>query len=196
VSISEPAQITLLPVGAGQPRTIQVTGLQHAHSGWARFLPGDQRLAVSGDEAGHAARCYIVNLSSGRAQAVTPEGLVCGPISPDGRWIIGKANSGTISAFPTDGGTPKAIARKSNFNPVQWSEDGSSLYGYHAGEFPSKVYALNVGTGEETPLHELKPLSPAGVVTIAPVVVGRDGKSFAYSYNQTLSVLYLISGLH
>jgi hypothetical protein len=111
--------------------------------------------------------------------------------------IIGKTNSGTISAFPTDGGAPKAIAaRKANFNPVQWSEDGSFLYGYHVGEFPSKVYSLNFGTGEETPLQELKPLSPAGVVTIAPVVVSRNGKSFAYSYNQTLSVLYLISGLH
>jgi len=33
-------------------------------------------------------------------------------------------------------------------------------------------------------------------VNISPVVVGRDGKRFAYSYNQTLSVLYLISGLH
>ncbi len=197
VSISEPAQIRLLPVGAGQPRTIQVTGLQHAHSGWARFLPGDQQLAVSGDEAGHAARCYIVNLSSGRATAVTPEGLVCGPISPDGRLIIGKANSGAISAFSTGGGTPKAIAaRNSNFNPVQWSKDGSSLYGYHVGEFPSKVFSFSLATGQETPLQELKPLSPAGVVTIAPVVVSRDGKSFAYSYNQTLSVLYLVSGLH
>ena len=197
VSISESPQITLLPVGAGQPRTIQVTGLQHVHSGWARFLLGDQQLAVSGDETGHAARCYVVNLSSGQAKAVTPEGVVCGPISPDGRLIIGKANSGAISAFPTDGGTPKAIAaRKANFNPVQWSEDGSSLYGYHVGEFPSKVYSFSLATGEEVPLRELKPESPAGVVTIAPVVVSRDGKSFAYSYNQTLSVLYLVSGLH
>jgi Tol biopolymer transport system component len=196
VSISESPQITLLPVGAGQPRTIQVSGLQHVHSGWARFLPGDQQLAVSGDESGHAARCYVVNLSSGLATAVTPEGLVCGPISPDGRSIIGKANNGAISAFPPNGGTPKAIAaRKANFNPVQWSEDGSALYGYHVGEFPGKVYALNVMTGEETSLHELNPLSPAGVVAIAPVVVSKDGKSFAYSYSQTLSVLYLVSGL-
>ncbi|HEY2383820.1 MAG TPA: hypothetical protein VGK48_21810, partial [Terriglobia bacterium] len=85
---------------------------------------------------------------------------------------------------------------KTNFNPVQWSEDGSSLYGYHVGEFPTKAYALNLATGQETPLQELKPGSPAGVVMVAPVVVSRDGKSFAYSYNQTLSVLYLISGLH
>jgi hypothetical protein len=26
--------------------------------------------------------------------------------------------------------------------------------------------------------------------------VSRDGKNFAYSYNQTLSVLYLVTGLH
>jgi hypothetical protein len=31
---------------------------------------------------------------------------------------------------------------------------------------------------------------------LAPIVVSRDGKHFAYSYNQTLSSLYLISGLH
>ncbi|HKV79188.1 MAG TPA: protein kinase [Candidatus Sulfotelmatobacter sp.] len=197
VSTTEPAQITLLPVGPGLPRTIQVTGLQHVHSGWARFLPDGQQLAVSGDDTGHAARCYVVNLTSGQAKAVTPEGLVCGPISSDGRLIIGKADTGAMSVFPIRGGAPKPIAaRKANFNPVQWSEDGFSLYGYHVGEFPSKVYALNLSTSEETPLQEIKPESPAGVVTIAPVVVSRDGKTFAYSYNQTLSVLYLVSGLH
>jgi hypothetical protein len=32
-------------------------------------------------------------------------------------------------------------------------------------------------------------------VLVAPVVVSRDGKHFAYSYNQTLSSLYLITGV-
>jgi eukaryotic-like serine/threonine-protein kinase len=197
VSISKPAEITLLPVGPGQPRTIHVTGLAHVHSGWTRFLPDGQQLAVSGDEAGRAARCYVVNLSTGSAKAVTPEGFVCGPISPDGRFIVGKGNTEGISAYPVDGGAPKLlVAKKTNLNPVQWSEDGSSLYGYHAGEFPSRVYTLSLATGKEIPLQELKPESPAGVVTIAPVIVSRDGKSIAYSYNQTLSVLYLVSGLH
>lgn len=197
VSITETPLITLLPVGAGQPRTIHVTGIEHVHSGWARFLPDGQELAVSGDEAGHAARCYLVNLTSGRARAVTPEGVVCGPISPDDRSIIGKGNNAGIAAFPVGGGAAAKmlVADKSNFNPVEWSQDGSSLYGYRVGEFPSKVYALKLATGVETLLRELKPGSPAGVVVISPVVASRDGKSFAYSYNQTLSVLYLVSGL-
>jgi hypothetical protein len=195
--MSEPAQITLLPVGAGQPRAIHVSGLQHVHNGWARFLPDDQQLAVGGDEAGRAPRCYVVNLSSGRARAVTPEGLACGPISPDGTFIVGKGNTDGISAFPLKGGAPKTlVATKTKLNPVEWSADGSSLYGYHVGEFPSKVYALKLATGSEAPLAELKPGASAGVVIMAPVVVSRDGKSFAYSYNQTLSVLHVISGLH
>lgn len=186
----------LLPVGPGQPRTIHVTGLQHVQGSWARFLANDQELAVNADEAGRAARCYAVNLSTGKARALTPEGFLCGPISPDARSIIGKTNYAGISAFPVDGGNAKTlVGKKSNFNPVEWSQDGAFLYGYHIGEFPSKVYALNLATGAETPLQELKPGAPAGVVTLAPVVVSHDGKSFAYSYSQTLSVLYLISGL-
>ena len=197
IPISGPAQITLFPVGPGQPRTIHVTGVQHVHSGWSRFLPNNEEIAVTGDDPGHGSRCFLVNVSSGRARAVTPEGLFCGPISPDGRFTVSRSNTDGILVFPLNGGAPKTlVAKKAGFNPVQWSQDGSSLYGYHTGEFPTQVYAFNLASGEETVLQELKPGSPAGVVMLAPVVVSRDGKNFAYSYNQTLSVLYVVSGLH
>jgi eukaryotic-like serine/threonine-protein kinase len=197
IPVSGPAQITLFSVGPGQPRAIQVTGVQHLHGGWARFLPDDQELAVTGDNPGQGARCFLVNLSNGRARPVTPEGLFCGPISPDGRFIVSKNREDGILAFPVNDGAPKTlVGKRTNFNPMQWSQDGSWLYGYHVGEFPSKVYALNLASGEERVLQELKPGSPAGVAMVAPIVVSRDGKNFAYSYNQTLSVLYLVSGLH
>jgi len=44
-------------------------------------------------------------------------------------------------------------------------------------------------------IQELQPETTVGVVTIAPVVVTRDGSRSAYSYYQVFSVLYLISGL-
>jgi len=196
VSTSQAAQVTLLPIGAGQPRPISVTGLKQVHNGWARFLPDGQRLTVNGDEAGHAARCYVVDLSSGKAKAATPDGILCGPASPDSRSLIGKGPAGSVALYPLDGGAPRLIPHlDANFNPVQWSNDGSVLYGYHVGEFPSKVYKVKIATGKETVVRELKPAVPAGVVMVAPVVVSGDGTRFAYSYNQTLSVLYLISGL-
>jgi hypothetical protein len=81
------------------------------------------------------------------------------------------------------------------FHPVQWSADSALLYGYRTGELPSKIYKVEIATGKQTVLQQLRPGEPAGVVIVAPVVVSRDGTRFVYSYNQVLSVLYLISGL-
>lgn len=44
-------------------------------------------------------------------------------------------------------------------------------------------------------MQDLQPETLSGVVSIAPVVISRDGSRFAYSYYQLFSVLYLISGL-
>ena len=78
---------------------------------------------------------------------------------------------------------------------MQWSSDGSLLYGYHIGELPGRVYKLEIASGKQTMVQELHPGTPAGIVMVAPVQVSRDGTRFAYSYNQTLSVLFLVSGL-
>jgi serine/threonine protein kinase/Tol biopolymer transport system component len=196
ISNNESALITLLPIGAGQPRSIHVTGVKHVHGGWARFLPDGLKIIVNGDDDGHAARCYVVDVSTGKARAITPEGFVCGPISPDGRAVVGKGSTESQVFLVEGNNSPSTIPIPALFNPVQWSGDGTSLYGYHLGEFPSSVYKRSLATQKETRIRELKPGSPAGVVMVAPVVVSRDGKKFAYSYNQTLSVLHLVSGLH
>jgi Tol biopolymer transport system component len=197
VSTTQPTQLTLLHVGPGQPHSINVTGLPHIQNGWARFLPNGKSVIVNGDEAaGGAARCYLVDISTGAARPVTPEGFVCGPSSSDSRFVIGKGQTGSAVTYSIDGGPSRAIPNLyPTFNPLQWSNDGSRLYGSHIGEVPGKIYQVQIATGKETVVQELNPGVPAGVVMVGPIVVSRDGARFLYSYNQTLSVLYLISGL-
>ena len=55
--------------------------------------------------------------------------------------------------------------------PVQWSSDGSVLYGYHTGELPSRIYEVAIDNGKQTLVQELRPGVPAGVVMVAPVQV-------------------------
>src|SRR5262249_38951040 len=149
-----------------------------------------------GDEAGHATRCYTAEISSGQSKSVTPEGVLCGPSSPDGTSLIGTSPNHSIAIYSLNGAAPRPIpSLAQNFVAVQWSDDGSFLYAYHQGEFQSKIYSVKIATGKEIILQELSPGVPAGIAMVAPIVVSRDGKKFAYSYNQTLSVLYLISGL-
>jgi eukaryotic-like serine/threonine-protein kinase len=197
ISPKPPPQVMLLPIGPGQPKSINVKGLERIHNSWARFLPNGQQFAVSGDKTGTGSRCYVVDLASGEAKAVTPEGVLCGPFSPDGQSLVGVGPNQSVALYSLAGGALRQIPNlDERFHPVQWSRDGSLLYGYHVGEFPSKIYKVEIATGKETLVQELKPGASAGVVNVAPVVVSRDGTRFAYSYNQTLSTLYLISDLH
>ena len=91
VSTTQPQRVTLLPIGAGQPRSVEVRGLEHIQSGWARFLEDGQRLIANANEQGHSTRCYVLDLVGGTPKPVTPEGTVCGPSSPDSRYVVDAA---------------------------------------------------------------------------------------------------------
>jgi Tol biopolymer transport system component len=196
ISTANPPQVTLLPIGTGQSRAISVTGLEHVQNGFARFLPDGHSFAINGNGAGQATRCYLVDIATQKAKPASPEGITCGVFSPDGQFMTATTN-GTTKIYSLRAGTSHAIPNlHPDFTPIEWSNNGSLLYGYHFGEFPSKVYKAEITSGKETLVKELRPGVPAGVVSVAPVVASRDGKRFAYSYNQTLSLLYLISGLH
>jgi serine/threonine protein kinase len=192
----QPQHMTLLPTGPGQPRPVDISGVERIQPGWARFLDG-QRLIVNANEKDHTAnRCYVLDIAGGKPKAVTPEGTVCGPSSPDGRFVVGVGPNSAVAIYPVTGGSPQSIpGLGAGFVPVQWSSDSSFMYGYVPGELPSKMYKVEINTGKQTVVQELSPAAPAGVVTVSPVIASRDGTHFVYSYNQTLSVLYLVSGL-
>jgi eukaryotic-like serine/threonine-protein kinase len=196
ISTGQSAQVTLLPTGPGQPRSVDTGGLERIQNGWARFLADGQRLIVNGNEPGHAARCYALSLSGGKAKAVTPEGTLCGPSSPDDRFVVGVASNASMALYRLAGGPPRTIPNVPvGFHALRWSDDGTALYGCHVGELPSKIYKVEIATGRETVIQELRPALPTGVVIVTPIVVNGDGTRFAYSYNQAFSTLYLISGL-
>jgi len=196
ISNENPQRVTLLPTGPGQPQMVEICGLGHIQSGFARFLPDGTKIITNANEPGQAERCYVLDLLGARPRAITPDGVLCGPSSPDSRYIVGVGPNSAISVYPVAGGAPQLLTRMApNFLVAQWSNDASSFYGYHKGELPSRIYQVEIATGKETLVRELHPGVPAGVVMVAPVVVSRDGKRVAYSYNQTLSVLELISGL-
>ena len=196
ISATQKALVTLLPTRAGQPRTVATSGLEHIHTGWGRFLANGKGITVNANEPGHSTRCYLLDVDGGKPMAITPEGISCGTASHDSRFMVGMGPNTTVGLYPLEGGPPRTIPGLApHFQPVQWTKDGGSLYGYRIGESPSRIYRVEIATGKMTAVQELKPRVPAGVVTIAPVVVSRDGTRFAYSYNQTMSALYLISGL-
>jgi eukaryotic-like serine/threonine-protein kinase len=197
VSVSQtgPARVTLLPVGPGQARQIPLTGLERLQIG-THFLPDGKRIAVNGNEPGRPGRTYVVDLSGGKPEPVTPEGTFATLPSPDGKFLAGETADFKLALFPLDGGPARPIPVDPGYMLAQWSRDSKAVYVFRQGEVPLKIERLDIATGKMTPVRDLVPADVGGVVSIGPVITNLDASEFAYSYYQTLSVLYVISGLN
>jgi eukaryotic-like serine/threonine-protein kinase len=190
------ARITLLPVGPGQSRQIPLPQLERLQTG-AHFLPDGTRIAVNGNEPGRPGRTYLVDVSGGKPEPVTPEGIFATLPSPDGKFLAGETADYKLDLFPIDGGSVRHIP---NVDPgyvlAQWSADNKGLYVFRPGDLPLKIQRLDIATGKMNLVRELLPADVGGVVSIGPVITNGTASEFAYSYYQTLSVLYVISGLN
>ena len=191
-----PAQLTLLPVGPGQSRNLPLPGFERLQNG-AHFLPDGKRIVFNGNEPGHSGRTYVVDVAGGKPEPVTPEGVYATLPSPDGNFVAGETADYKLDLFPLSGGPVHHVPDvEPGYVLAQWSADSKALYAFRPGEVPVTIQRLDITTGKMKPVRQLVPGDLGGVVSIAPVITNFDASEFVYSYYQTLSVLYVISGLN
>jgi len=189
-----PAQLNLLPTGAGESRQLTHDNINH---NWAKWLPDGKHIVFSGNEADHGVRFYVQDINDGKPRAFSPEGVnaTAFAISPDGRYVAGVGPDEHGYLYPIDGGEPRPLHGLSpGEQPISWSNEGRFLYIYRPGELPTQISKLDINTGQRTPFRQLMPSDPAGVETIGPILLTPDGKTCVYGYHRTLSDLYLVEG--
>jgi eukaryotic-like serine/threonine-protein kinase len=189
-------QITLLPVGPGQSRQILLSGMDRLQNG-SHFLPDGKRIVFNGNERGRPGRTYVIDVAGGKPAPVTPEGVLATLPSPDGKFLAGETADSKLNLYPLDGGPARTIPNvKPGYTLAQWSADSKAVFVYQTGEVPLTIQRVDIATGKMQAVRELVPGDLGGVVSIAPVITNLDGSEFAYTYYQTLSVLYVVSGLN
>jgi len=192
-----PQRLILYPTGPGQPIQIPVPQLESINGGFARFLPDGKRVLFTGNEPGHRRRTFLIDVTGNNLRALTPEGSVASMPSPDGKFVVGADATPALKLYPAEGGEPRLVpAGPAGYFAAQWSAHGRSLYVYRPGEVPVSIYRLEVATGRMQLVRTIVPSDRAGVVAVAPVITNPDGSGFAYGYDQILSTLYVITGLH
>ena len=192
---SSPQQFRLLPTGAGETQSLTSDSINHQ---WARWFPDGKRFVFGGNEPTHGVRLYAQDISGGKPKAISPEGVDAQAfaVSPDGQFVVGIGPDGKGYLFPTAGGDPRpANGMQAGDIPINWSQDGRSIYLYRSGEVPAKVYRLELASGKKSVWKQIAPLDPTGVSTIGPILMTPDGKTYVYGFHRTLGDLYLVEGL-
>ncbi len=191
-----PAQLVLLPTKAGESKPLTNDAINHTNL--ARWFPDGKRFLFSGNEPGHGVRLYIQEITGGKPQPITPEGVAAGAfaISPDGQRVAGVGPDDKGYLYPATGGQARPIPGFSpGDGPINWTEDGQSLFLYASGDTPAQVNRLDITTGGKTPWKRLMPSDPAGVERIGPILLTPDGKTCVFGYQRMLSDLYWVEGL-
>lgn len=89
----------------------------------------------------------------------------------------------------------KLIARFEREAQLQWTADGGRLYVFDPGQLPARLFTVDIANGERRLVREIEPRDPVGVFGLTSIAITRDGVSYAYSYGQRFSDLYLVEGL-
>jgi eukaryotic-like serine/threonine-protein kinase len=183
-----------LPTGVGEAKLLTHDSMNHL---WARWLPDGKQILFSGNDAGHGVRLYVENPEEAKPRPITGEGV--SPffvISPKGDYVAGVGPDHKLYLHPVAGGQPVPVSGNTGDEaPTGWSADGRSIYVFHFGEIPAKVFELELSTGKRKLWKELQPADSAGIDTIRGITITPDAKAYIYGYIRTLSDLYVVEGL-
>ncbi|MEX1245423.1 MAG: protein kinase [Thermoanaerobaculia bacterium] len=197
VRAGPPAQLVLVPTGAGQERLLERGTIEGYDRLYVRWSQDGRRLLFGAHEKGHGGRLYVQELAGGPPRAVTLEGVnaECASISPDGHFVVVQTGN-DFWIYPTDGGERRPVA---GFLPTDyiwrnWSEDGRFAYAWNIDELPFRVFRVELSTGRREPWKTITPQDPVGIWN-ADLMMTPDGKSYAYNCSRDLADLFLVTGV-
>jgi eukaryotic-like serine/threonine-protein kinase len=196
--ITKPAKngaLSVVPTGVGEARQLKHDNISY---GGVSYLPDGKQLLASGIEPGHGARNYLIDLSTGNAKPVTPEGISGTQLSPDGRNTAVLGPDGKWGVWPLDGSGLRPIpGLDSKYYVSGWSQDGESVYvlSSQRPEGAAKVYRVNAITGKMEFWKTFGENLKAGVASVGGPHFSSDGNAYAYVYVQVLSQAYVVKGL-
>jgi Tol biopolymer transport system component len=188
-------QLNEVPTKTGQVKVLTHDQIVHGPTQW---FPDEKQILFLGQEPGHGPRIYVQDVSGGAPRAITPEGAGLNfRLSPDEtRLAVTMGTDFKIAIYPVSGGDPQSVAGvEAGEVPAAWSLDGRSLYCYRLGSVPVDVFQVDVATGRRTLWRRFTPPDPVGVTFLSNIYFSSDMKSYVYSFNRRLDVLYLVEGL-
>jgi dipeptidyl aminopeptidase/acylaminoacyl peptidase len=192
--LAKDGSLNLVPTGTGEARRLTHDAVSYTG---VRFLPDGKRLLASGIEAGHGGRDYLIDLTTGDAKAITPEGVAGLQVSPDGRSTAVRGPDGKRGIWPLEGGGFHPIpGLESNYSIVGWAPDGESVYVVlnRRNAKAAKVNRVNIQSGKMEPWRTFGEEMSGGGLFVGPPHLSSDGNAYAYPYARLLSEAYLVTG--
>jgi eukaryotic-like serine/threonine-protein kinase len=138
-----PPRPFLVPTGVGEPNWFDIRGIEFEERG--AWFPDSHRVLLCGHKGSAQNRTYILDTSTGKLEAVTPEGVWGYFLSPDGLLILMRQPEAAVFNLQT-GATRAAHGLSAQMNPLGWTDEPDTIW-ISEGDLPSQVSRLNLVSG-------------------------------------------------
>ena len=192
-----PAQLTLLPTGAGEPRGLTADSIDHVGAAW---MPDGKGFVFPGSAPGQGLRYYAQSFDGSAPRPITAEGIKfdrLSPVvlSPDAKSLAALDMSDRIALYPINGGAPRRIpGLESGYTPLRWCPPDELIL-QRTGELRARLWKVSVATGRLALWTEPAPPNPIGLIGMNPIRVSPDCRSYTYSPLNILSDVYVADAL-
>jgi DNA-binding winged helix-turn-helix (wHTH) protein len=186
--------LNVVPVGAGQPRTID-SGIKGFVYQEVTIFPDGRKLLVNGNLPGQGLRLYTQPVDGGPLTPLNPQlALEFPKISPDGTRIAGLNRNRKIVVIPAAGGTPQVLPLDAMSMPVKWSGDGNRLLTLTQ-EQDGSIWLIwvDLKSAQSTRWHKLRP-PDVEHGSLGVILVSQDEKTYVYAVRRELSELFVVNG--
>ncbi len=191
----DPQKPSLLPVGAGVAKTLNVQGVNALEGRW---LHDGKRIILLGRPPDDKQfRLYLVPATGGVPTRISDAVIRCCyyAVSQDDRLVAARNIDDILTLYPLDGGPAVAIPELGNDAvPAGWDLQGN-LWVRPMREVPGHMRRYDIRTHRVLEERSLSPSDATGVTAIGQVHITPDNRFMAFDYVRILGYLYRLEGL-
>jgi hypothetical protein len=151
-------------------------------------------LLLCGNLPKQDSRAFVLEPSTGRSQAVGPEGLwECYP-APDGSHFAARSSKGWVFCATTSDTATRVIpGMRSEDEVIRWSREGDAIYCFGRGDVPARIDLVQIATGKRRTVAVVGDRDAAGLIGVLNVSMTEDLGHIVYCSATYQSTLYTVS---
>ena len=186
--------IVVTPIPSGLTRRYSLDSGRKYHS--AEFGGTMDRFIVHLIDDDCGLHSHVLDIPSGRWTPVPGKRYIT-QVAPHADWGVVPGGSELRIANLRTGEMRSICSLRTGWSPVRWSTNAQELFVFEPGDdfATGNVSRINIQSREQNPWLTLHPSDNVGAYLLKWLDVTPDGRSYAYTYQQDLSDLYILDGL-
>jgi hypothetical protein len=191
--------LLVYPTGLGETSSLRSPEIERYH--WAGWHPDGEQVFVIGSNASATRNLFLGDRTGRSWSRIWDEEVGLDwdpgpPVAPDGnRLALRRADHSAVILDRASGAVTALAGLASEDEPIQFDLTGRILFVARIVGPSLRIDRLDLGSGKRTPLREVSPSDPTGVMGTSAPVVTPDGEHYAYSLLRQLTDLFVVEGL-